>query len=96
VAFAAAPALLAATTPAAADEPPPGPELDLIKQKCVSCHSLSMITSKRKTPEEWAAPVDTMAGRGADVSPEEMDAIVKYLAKAYPAANPSEASRKTQ
>jgi mono/diheme cytochrome c family protein len=73
----------------ATDEPPPGPGLDLIQQKCVSCHALSMITSKRKTPDEWAATVETMAGRGAEVSPDEMDVIVKYLAKTYPAAGPS-------
>lgn len=75
--------------PAAADAPPPGPGLELIQQKCVSCHTLSMITTKRKTPDQWAATVETMAGRGADVSPDEMVAITDYLSKAYPAASPS-------
>lgn len=77
------------TAPPAADEPPPGPGLELIQQKCVSCHTLSMITTKRKTPDQWAATVETMAGRGADVSPDEMVAITEYLSKAYPAATPS-------
>lgn len=82
------------TTPAspslpAADDPPPGPGLDLIKQKCVACHPIAMITSKRKTPEDWATTVDTMAGRGAEVSPEEMDVITQYLSKAYSASTPS-------
>lgn len=73
----------------AADAPPPGPGLDLIKQKCVACHPITMITSKRKTPGDWATTVDTMAGRGAEVSPEEMDVITQYLSKAYSASAPS-------
>ena len=73
----------------AADAPPPGPGLDLIKQKCVACHPITMITSKRKTPEDWATTVDTMAGRGAEVSPEEIDIITQYLAKAYSTSTPS-------
>ena len=67
----------------ASNDPPPGPGLDLIKGSCVSCHDIYMITSKRKTPDEWAALVGLMADRGAEVTPEEMDVIAEYLARNY-------------
>jgi hypothetical protein len=75
-------ALSFAGEPASSD-PPPGPGLDLIKGSCVSCHDIYMITSKRKTPDEWAALVGLMADRGAEVTPEEMDVITEYLAQNY-------------
>jgi mono/diheme cytochrome c family protein len=73
----------------ASDEPPPGPGLDLIKQSCVSCHDIYMITSKRKTPDDWATLVGLMADRGAEVTPEEIDVIAEYLAKNYPSNPPA-------
>ena len=83
---------LAADTPAPAG-PPPGPGLELINQRCVFCHNTAQIFSQRKAPEVWAATVEQMANRGAEVSPEEMKVIVDYLAKNYgapaaPAASP--------
>lgn len=64
-------------------EPPPGPGLDLIQRSCVSCHDITMITSKRKTPDEWATVLDVMATRGAEVTPEEMQVIERYLSEHF-------------
>lgn len=68
----------------ATSDPPPGPGLELIQSSCVGCHDISMITSKRKTPEEWSATVALMADRGAEVTPEEMQTIADYLSKNFP------------
>jgi hypothetical protein len=65
------------------DEPPPGPGLELIQRSCVSCHDIYMITSKRKTPDEWATILDVMATRGAEVTPDEMQVIEQYLAEHF-------------
>lgn len=67
--------------------PPPGPGLDLINQRCITCHPVSMIFSQHKTPDDWAATVQTMADRGAEVSPEETQVIAQYLAKVLPASS---------
>ncbi|WP_448664196.1 hypothetical protein ACG3SL_05835 [Sphingomonas sp. CJ20] len=64
---------------------PPGPALDLLNQACVSCHTLTTITAKRKSADDWAATIQQMAGRGAEVSPEEAATLTAYLAKNLPA-----------
>jgi mono/diheme cytochrome c family protein len=65
---------------------PPGPALDLINERCSTCHTVGMISSKHKTADAWAATVQQMADRGAEISPEEMAVIVEYLAKNLPSA----------
>jgi mono/diheme cytochrome c family protein len=67
----------------APSDPPPGEGLDLIQRSCVSCHDIYMITTKRKTREEWSTIVGLMADRGADVTPEEMQIIADYLSKNF-------------
>ena len=73
----------AAAAPAA---PPPGPGLELINQRCVFCHNSAQIFSQHKTHDAWAATVDQMANRGAELSPEEMATVTDYLAQHYGAA----------
>jgi hypothetical protein len=70
----------------APSEPPAGPGLELIQRSCISCHDIYMITTKRKTPQQWAEVMDLMAARGAEVTPEEMQVIEQYLARNFPAS----------
>jgi hypothetical protein len=77
-------------------EPPAGPGLELIQRSCISCHDIYMITSKRKTPEQWADVMDLMAARGAEVTPEEMQIIEQYLAQNFPAAGTEPAAAQQQ
>ncbi len=69
----------------APDAPPPGEGLELIERSCINCHDIYMITSKRKTPQEWAATLGVMVDRGADVTPEEMQVIEEYLSQHFAA-----------
>jgi mono/diheme cytochrome c family protein len=69
-----------------ASEPPAGAGLELIQRSCISCHDIYMITTKRKTPQQWAEVMDLMAARGAEVTPEEMQIIEEYLSQNFPAA----------
>jgi mono/diheme cytochrome c family protein len=64
-------------------DPPPGPGLELIQRSCIGCHDIYMITTKRKTPDEWAATVALMGDRGAEVTPEEMQVIAEYLSQNF-------------
>ena len=70
----------------ASNDPPAGPGLELIQRSCISCHDIYMITTKRKTPEQWAEVMDLMAARGAEVTPDEMQIIEDYLSQNFSAA----------
>ena len=78
------------------DAPPQGEGLELIERSCINCHDIYMITSKRKTPEQWADVMDLMAARGAEVTPEEMQIIEQYLAQNFPAAGTEPAAAQQQ
>lgn len=64
----------------AAAPPPPGPGLELINERCGYCHSTAQVTDVRKTPTAWAATVQSMIDRGAELEPEEQKIMVDYLA----------------
>jgi hypothetical protein len=86
---------LAQHLPAQAAAPPPGAGLDLINERCGFCHTVGQVFQKPRSEAEWAATVQGMADRGAEVSPEEIRMITAYLAKNYaaPAAAPAGAPR---
>ncbi|MFY9349045.1 hypothetical protein [Sphingobium sp.] len=72
--------------PTAAAAPPPGPGLDLINERCGFCHTTAQVFQKRRSEADWAATVQGMADRGAEVSPDEIKTITAYLAAHYAAA----------
>jgi len=76
----AAPAVVAAT-PA----PPPGPGLAIINEKCSVCHTTASVFSQHRSPDDWAATVQLMVDRGADLSPDETSVVIGYLAENFPA-----------
>jgi cytochrome c5 len=80
-----------AAAPGVGAAPPPGPGLDLINERCGFCHTVGQVFAKRRTEADWAATVQGMADRGAEVSPEEIKTITGYLAQNY-AAGPSGAA----
>ncbi|HYY25698.1 MAG TPA: hypothetical protein VE689_09420 [Candidatus Udaeobacter sp.] len=51
-----------------------------------SCHNLQKVVTSRKTDKEWERSVYDMVSRGAQIFPEEVDQIVKYLAKSFPSS----------
>lgn len=73
--------------------PPPGEGLDLIQRSCINCHDIYMITTKRKTPQQWAEVMDLMAARGAEVTPDEMQIIEEYLSQNFSAVQHESASK---
>jgi hypothetical protein len=63
------------------------PESDgkqLVVELCGTCHNLQKVVTSRKTDKEWERSVYDMVSRGAQIFPEEVDQIVKYLAKSFP------------
>jgi DNA uptake protein ComE-like DNA-binding protein len=62
---------------------PEGQGKVVMEQMCVSCHSLSVVTSKRATPTEWSALVQQMVARGAVGSDEDVATLTQYLVKNF-------------
>jgi competence protein ComEA len=66
--------------PAGAEDFPEGAGKTLILRSCGQCHSTDQIARQKKSEADWQSTVVRMAGRGAKVTSEESDTIVKYLA----------------
>jgi len=62
---------------------PSGKGKAIVARTCKNCHALKVVTSKRATKEQWSALVDQMVSRGADLSDDEIEVVVDYLAKNF-------------
>lgn len=62
---------------------PEGPGKAVMEQMCVGCHSLSVVTTKRAKPPEWASLVQTMVSRGATGSDRDIEIVTRYLAENF-------------
>jgi len=51
-------------------------------QACATCHTTfgRMLQAHRQTPDQWRDTVYFMIGRGAQVMPDEIEAVVAFLA----------------
>ena len=56
---------------------------ELVEENCTRCHTLAIIGVSSKTAHEWYNTVYRMEKLGANVSDDEVDAIVDYLATHY-------------
>jgi DMSO/TMAO reductase YedYZ molybdopterin-dependent catalytic subunit len=59
---------------ATAGEYPPG-----FKQSCLVCHDEDIIRMQKLTSAQWDREIQKMSGWGAEIKPEEKDAILNYL-----------------
>jgi hypothetical protein len=55
----------------------------LLQQRCGVCHSVSRVTSTQKTTDQWKRTVDRMIANGAQLSPQEEQILVTYLAQNF-------------
>jgi cytochrome c-type biogenesis protein CcmH/NrfF len=55
----------------------------LMQQRCSVCHSTDRITSAHKTADQWKTTVDRMINNGAQLSPQEEQTLIDYLAQNY-------------
>ena len=74
--------LLAVT--AGAQSLPDNPGKDLVQAVCTVCHSLERIAAKQATKAEWQDKVLEMLQEDPDITQQERDRIVEYLAKSFP------------
>jgi cytochrome c5 len=60
---------------------PPGKARDLISVACTQCHTLKPVLMLRDGAPGWRNFVQEMVLRGAQLSPEEAELVVAYLAE---------------
>jgi competence ComEA-like helix-hairpin-helix protein len=81
--FAAAQAAPAKPGTNAAASLPDGPGKAVVLKSCISCHSVETVTKSRNTADGWADVVSRMIGRGAEISDDDAETVVEYLAEHY-------------
>lgn len=54
---------------------------ELLSQRCTRCHDISVVKARRASAQEWHEIIERMLTNGAQVSDEEIETIVGYLAK---------------
>ena len=59
---------------------PDGPGKEVFAKICSGCHELDLATGQKKTKDQWKETVDRMVGYGAEITKEQTDQIVNYLA----------------
>jgi len=69
--------------PTAEGQPAASEGRSLLMGRCTVCHGLARVEQVGRTGEEWAATVARMVGYGADLSAEEQETLVQYLAETY-------------
>jgi competence ComEA-like helix-hairpin-helix protein len=55
---------------------------ETFQRVCGECHTTSMIDSYRSMPD-WRQTVDNMLDIGARATPEEMERVMRYLARSW-------------
>jgi cytochrome c5 len=63
---------------------PEGPGKELVEAVCTACHTLERVVAKHATKAEWQDKVLEMLQEDPDITQQERDKIVEYLAKAFP------------
>jgi competence ComEA-like helix-hairpin-helix protein len=72
----------AQTTPSASAMPD-GTGKPIVQRACSACHAVTVVTSKHASQKEWDQVVNQMVSRGADLTDDEIDTVIEYLAKNY-------------
>ena len=63
---------------------PEGPGKELVEAVCTACHTLERVVAKRATKAEWQDKVLEMLQEDPDITQQEREQIVDYLAKNFP------------
>ena len=59
------------------------PPAQLVEERCVGCHALSIVENSHKSPEEWETTVTRMVQLGAKLTDQQAEAVIAYLSETY-------------
>ena len=63
-----------------AQELPEGKGKALVKTACTQCHGIDVIVDQPRTREGWTDVVSQMVGNGAQLSDDDYNQVIEYLA----------------
>jgi competence protein ComEA len=63
---------------------PDGPGKELTQSKCGTCHSVQILAAQDQTRDEWSDTINKMMGMGAQMTEEEFNSILDYVATNFP------------
>lgn len=63
-----------------AQDLPEGEGKALVQSACTQCHGIDVIVSQPRSREDWTEVVSRMVGNGAQLSDEDYNQVVQYLA----------------
>jgi hypothetical protein len=69
--------------PPVADGVHPSDQPPAYRAACLTCHDEAMMTQQRLTPAQWDREVQKMTGWGAQIKPQDREAILKYLSDSF-------------
>jgi len=55
----------------------------LVQDRCTKCHTLERVTSAKKNADQWTQTVNRMISNGAQLTDQEKQVVIDYLAKTY-------------
>jgi mono/diheme cytochrome c family protein len=64
---------------AADQDLPEGKGVEIVRDKCISCHEADLIVSQRLSQQGWLREVDKMIRWGAVVTENEKEPLISYL-----------------
>jgi len=67
------------------DTLPAGAGKQLVEGACAACHELDRVSAAGYTEEEWRNNINMMVNVGAPLSKDQMNTVIQYLAKSFPA-----------
>jgi hypothetical protein len=58
----------------------------LVENRCTKCHTLKRVKARmnKLDAKSWSDIVKEMIGKGADLTPEEREVVVKFLSRNSP------------
>ena len=55
----------------------------LMNRACTTCHGMEQIQGARKPADDWRVTLVTMRERGAQLSDQELEQLVEWLARVW-------------
>lgn len=52
-------------------------------ESCIQCHSMNTVMIEHKPAQQWRGTVYSMISRGAELTPDEIEPVVAYLAATF-------------